>query len=259
MLRYGEGPWYFSILSAFLVSIAYIFPKSINFEQFWLAICILCGASIIQGWYIVGNHMFIQFYWSLSLFIACLSNIRMESLAVSARYILGGLFFFASTWKFMSDDFNSGATMQYLLTTTLPLGEFAVAFSDMTHKQLASNMDLVESLLSGQGQTHVTLSTPDSVRSLANFLTLGTHIIEGSLALIFLLPLSIRWAWLREAGLLFFILTTYALIPVAPFATQLACLGYALTRSRQFQAIFISAFLIYQIVDLRLYGLWGPA
>jgi hypothetical protein len=259
MVRYQEGTWYYSILNSVLLGLAVLFPKLVRLEQFWLAVCLLCGSSIILDWAFLGNHAYVLFYWSLALLLSCFATDRLYLLAASARWILGGVFLFAFIWKLLSHDFSSGATMRYFLSATVPMGEAAVALTGLTQGQLANNVTAVETVLSTQGASQATLFAPPGLSKLADLLTLATQVTEGLLALLFLAPLTARWRWLREAGLLVFFLTAYTLIPVAPFATQFAYLGYAMTNSAKFRAMFIAAFFVYQLTDLLLGSVWGPA
>lgn len=259
MVRYQQGAWFYSVLNAVLLGLACLFPQIVRREQFWLAVCVVSGSSILLNWYFLSNHSFVLFYWTLALLVSCFAADRQRVLALSARWIVGFLFLFAFVWKLVSPEFESGATMRYFLSATLPLGQSAVALTSLTAGQLAQNMETVERVISTLRTAPVSLIGPPGLSVLADALTRATQVVEGGMALIFLAPLPNRWRWLREAGLLFFFLTAYTFLPVAPFATQLAYLGYALTRSDQFRAAFIAAYFLYQLVDLSLRGVWGPA
>lgn len=259
MVRYQQGAWFYSVLNPVLLSTACLFPQVVRREQFWMAVCLVSGSSLILGGYTPGDHIFLLFYWVLALFLSCFAADRSRVLAWSARWLVGGVFLFAFIWKLISSDFNSGATMRYLLSTTLPLGQSAVVLTELTGAQLTQNMSAVERLLSTTGVPSTSLITPPGVRVLADLLTRATQITEGWLALVFLAPLPGRWRWLREASLLFFFLTAYVILPVAPFATLFACLGYTLTRSDGFRAAFVAAYFLYQLADLSLGSIWGPA
>lgn len=257
MVRYEGGAWFYSILNAVLLSLACVFPQVVRREQFWLAVCLVVGSSIVLNWYLLGNHIYLLFYWTLALLLSCFAADRLRMLAQSARWIVGAVFLFALVWKLVSGDFQSGATMRYFLSATVPLGQSAVALTGLTATQLAHNLAAVERVLSTPQVGPVSLIAPPGLGVLADVLTRATQALEGWMALIFLAPLPVRWHWLREASLLFFFLTAYAVLPVAPFATQLAYLGYALTRSNRFRAAFIAAYFVYQLVDLLLGRIWG--
>lgn len=257
IVRYQEGAWYFGILASVFLGLACLFPKIIERDVYWLGLCLLCGSSLVLYWSLLGNHAFSLFYWLLALLISCFVQQRLRFLADSARWIIGLIFLFAFLWKLMSNDFSSGATMRYLLTSTLPLGQTAVALTSLTQEQLTQNMRAVEDVLSFSTASPATLIAPSDVARLADLLTRTTQVVEGLLAACFLLPLSGRWQWLREASLLGFFVTAYTALPVAPFSTQFAYLGYALTPSPVYRAVFIAAYLISQVADLRLGALWA--
>ncbi|WP_293913180.1 hypothetical protein [Deinococcus sp.] len=257
MVRFQEGAWFYSILYPVLLGLACLFPSLVRREQFWLAVCLVVGSSIALNWYFIANHTFSLFYWTLALLLSCFAHDRLRLLALSARWILGGIFLFAFIWKLASPDFQSGATMRYFLSATQPLGDSGVALSSLTSSELAQNMGAVERLLNTPGTGPTRLIMPPDLAALADLLTRLTQITEGLVVLILLTPLPERWRWLREASLLFFFATAYTLLPVAPLAAQFACLGYAMTSSSRSRAAFIAAFFVYQLMDLRLGSLWG--
>lgn len=259
MVRYQQGAWFYSVLNPVLLGLACLFPQLVRREQFWLVVCLTVGSSITLSWQHVSNHTFVLFYWTLALLISCFATDRLWVLARSARWLLGSLFLFAFIFKLASADFQSGATMRYFLSATLPLGQGAVALTELTRAQLEQNMAAVERVLSAPGTAPVLLLAPPGLGVLADVLTRATQVAEGWLALVFLVPLPARWRWLREASLLTFFLTAYTVLPVAPFATQLAYLGYAFTRSDRFRAAFVAAYFVYQLADLGLGSVWGPS
>lgn len=257
VVRYQEGAWYFVIFSSIFLGLACLFPKIIKHELFWFGLCILLGSTLISYWAFLGNHAFSLFYWLLALFISCFVQKRLEFLALSARWIIGFIFLFAFMWKLISGDFSTGATMRYLLTSTLPLGQTAVLLTSLTQEQLMQNIRNIDSVISFSTTSPARIIAPPDVSVLADVLTRATQFVEGTLALCFLVPLPRRWQWLREASLIGFFVTAYTILPVAPFSTQFAFLGYALTTSPVYRAVFIASYFIAQLADLRLGSLWA--
>jgi hypothetical protein len=250
MVRYQGGAWYYNVICPVILGIACLFPKSASREQFWLLTCIVTGSSIVLDWTLLGNHSFLLFYWSVALLLASFSSDRLRFLAISARWLIAFLFLFAFFWKLNSNDFRSGATARYLLSATYPAGQLSVLFAGISESQLANNINEVKRVLSSPVSTQAKLNTNTAVGHLAAVMTMMTLIIEGLTALMFLVPLSFRWVWLRDMGLISFMLTAYSVIPVASFATQLTCLGYATTNSRQIRAAYIALFFVYQLSAL---------
>jgi hypothetical protein len=250
MVRYQGGAWYYYIIGPVILGVASLFPKSVYREQFWLLMCMITGSSIVLDWTLLGNHSFVLFYWSLALLLACFSGNRLRFLAMSSRWLVAFLFLFAFAWKLNSNDFRSGATARYLLSSTYPASQLAVAFSGLSGSQVADNISAVERVLSSPMTTQVKLNSNAAVGHLADAMTIMTIVVEGLTALIFLLPLSLRWTWLRDMSLIGFMLTAYSIIPVASFATQLAYLGYAATNSNRSRAAYIALFFVYQLSGL---------
>jgi hypothetical protein len=250
MVRYQDGAWYYHIIGPVILGVASLFPKSVYREPFWLMICMMIGSSIVLDWTLLGNHSFMLFYWSLALLLSCFSKDRLHFLAMSSRWLVALLFLFAFAWKLNSNDFRTGATARYLLTSTYPIGQLSVVLGGMSESQLADNINTVKRVLSSSVTTQGKLNSNAAIGRLADVMTLMTLIIEGLTALIFLLPLSLRWAWLRDVSLIGFMLTAYSVIPVASFATQLAYLGYAATNSNRSRAAYIALFFVYQLSGL---------
>jgi hypothetical protein len=252
MVRYQGGAWYYHIIGPVILGVATLFPKIVYREQFWLMLCMITGSSIVLDWTLLGNHSFMQFYWNLALLLACFSSNRLRFLAKSARWLVAFLFLFAFIWKLNSSDFRSGATARYLLSATFPAGQVSVMLAGLNPSALADNISIVEHVLSSSVNTKAKLHSSDGVGRLADVVTMMTIASEGLIALVFLLPLTSKWKWLRDLTLIFFMLTAYTIIPVASFGTQLAYLGYAATDSKWSRATFITLFFMHQLSGLFL-------
>jgi hypothetical protein len=254
MVRYQGGAWYYHVIGPVILGVAALFPKIVYREQFWLLMGMVTGSSIVLDWTLLGNHSFMLFYWTLALLLASFSSDRLRFLAMSSRWLVAFLFLFAFVWKLNSNDFRNGATTRYLLSATYPAGYLSVVLAGMSNSQLEDNINGVKRVLSSTVTTQVKLNANAPVGRLADVMTISTLIIEGFTALIFLLPLSLRWLWLRDMSLILFMLTAYSIIPVASFATQLAYLGYAATNSNRTRATYIALFFIYQLSALVVGG-----
>lgn len=250
MVQYQDGSWYYRVIGPVILGVAALFPKSVYQEQFWLLMCMVTGSSIVLDWTLLGNHSFLLFYWSIALLLASFSSNRLRFLAMSARWLVAFLFLFAFVWKLNSNDFRTGATARYLLSGTYPAGQLSVVLGGISGLQLAENINDVERLLASPVKTQAKLNSNAVVGHLADVMTMMTFVIEGLTALIFLIPVSLRWIWLRDGSLILFMLTAYSIIPVASFATQLAYLGYATTKSNQSRAVYIMLFFVYQLSAL---------
>jgi hypothetical protein len=258
MVKYQDGAWYYHVIGPVVLGVAALFPKTVYREQFWLLMCMITGSSIMLDWTLLGNHSFLLFYWCLALLLASFSSNRMQFLAISSRWLVAFLFLFAFVWKLNSDDFRSGATARYLLSATYPASQLSAVFAGISGSQLEENINDVKRVLSSPVPTQAKLNSNDAVGHLADLITMMTLIVEGITALAFLLPLSLRWAWLRDVSLISFMLTAYSIIPVASFATQLAYLGYVTTKSNWSRAAYIALFLVYQLSTLVVGSPWGP-
>ena len=84
---------------------------------------------------------------------------------------------------------------------------------------------------------------------LATFLTWWTVLIEGVLAILFLLPLRGKPSWFRHALLAVFVATTYSVATVSVFAWVVVVLGLCATTNneRTFRVIYVGLLLLLQI------------
>ena len=173
-----------------------------------------------------------------------------QVLAVNARLLVGLCFGFAIYWKLAGGEYLNGV---FLHTTFLLDGRLRVpvsAASGLTMQEVATNGWLVGLLrdVDADGAT-VPALTNGRIRLLALASSYWTLLIEGSVALAFLaasaLPLLRRPlpAWvagvvsLRDWLLLAFVVTTYFLLPVLPFAMILCILGLAQVEQGRTRAV----------------------
>ena len=114
----------------------------------------------------------------------------------------------------------------------------------------------------GSTVTQIQLAGVASVQPLGLFLTWWTVLIEGSLAIAFLVPSTRHTIFVRSLLLLAFLITTYTNAPVIGFGWLLAVMGLAQCepRARGMQFAFVIAFLLIWLYNMPLsdlsYGLF---
>jgi len=89
-------------------------------------------------------------------------------------------------------------------------------------------------------------AVPPRLLAVARAMAAGTVAIEAAIAVVFLLPLGWRIARMRDALLLVFCATTYALAPVAGFGWLLLSIGVAQLEParRRTRATYLVAFAL---------------
>jgi hypothetical protein len=148
-------------------------------------------------------------------------------LAVSARYIIGFCFLFATIGKFLAPEFLNGAFFEFTCLTDGRFHGTTSMLTDIPIQTLFQGYDRFMNLLAGDCSGDVSLVSSPNLRYIALFLAYWTIFIEGMLAITFLAP---QKSWLhrnREWFLLCFIFTTYPIATVPGFATLLAGLAFA--------------------------------
>lgn len=257
MVRYEGGAWYFAILNPVMLGMACIFPKVIRTELFWLAVTVLTAAPLVLHWYYLSAHSYLLCYWTLALLLSFFASKPMLMLAHSARWLTGSVFLCASIWKLLSPDFNSGTTMRFFMADTLPLGLTTGLFTGLSASELYRNIEQVNDLLNNPSARLLQLHFTPRLVWMADALTRLIQLIESLIACIFFIPWQGAWTAFRELSLIFFFLTAYTILPVAPFATLFAVLGYAIAHSPYSRTFFIAAFFIFQLVDLTMGRIWN--
>ena len=150
-------------------------------------------------------------------------------LKANARLLIGIAFGFAVFWKVISPEFYDGSVMEYKLLYDFRFrNAVAKPICGMTEAEKQHNLNALKAILStGSDETNVQLEYPDSISTMATFLTWWTIAIEFALAVAFLLP--IRWSIsvLRNGLLILFAISTYLIVPVLGFGNLFMVMGIA--------------------------------
>jgi hypothetical protein len=214
-----------------LALIALLFPRALRSPLVWLAQALLQARRIGPDWMLADNHLYLALWWLLAIAIALLTPRAKQSLTVSARALVGLAFAFAVLWKaVLSPDFVDGRFFEW---TFLLDGRFQPAVALATGAPLelfehneAQVRELAHSILLGTPSS-AHLQSPARLELLARALAAWTLAIEGYVALSFLWPRADWLARSRDAALLAFCVSTYAVATVAGFGWLLLAIGLA--------------------------------
>jgi hypothetical protein len=249
-LLYPDKTWYVRIPVTVLSIGGFIVPKLRVAPLFWFALGVLLLIGAGSEWSRSDNHRYLMSYWALALSFALHADDAHRTLKETCRWMIGLCFLFAVVWKAASPDFADGAFFHYTLLTDARFATLAGVASSVTPAMQQVNAAALKALTSfGSSLTGVLLVDTERTRTLALFLTYWTLLIEMLLAAAFLLPRGTSLSRLRDAILIIFALTTYAIAPVIGFGWTLLIMGMVQTEQRPavVRAAYVTTFVALQI------------
>lgn len=214
----------------------------------WIIVAILIGTRVLVVWPLSDNHIYLLAYWCLAIGLALSTTTSAATLSASSRWLVAGAFIMAVLWKaVLSPDYTDGRFFRVTLLTDDRFADAALVFGGLSRDQMVQNRAFLEPLPEGAALlTPPPFVEPPRLRAFARIATWGGLLLEGLIAVAFLLPAD-WWGELpRHAGLLAFCLTTYALAPVAGFGWLLATMGLAHCRpdQRAIRGAYLAVFIV---------------
>jgi hypothetical protein len=230
-----------------LAAIGLLAPSALASAWLWAALTALATARLVLVWPASDNHAFLLAYWCLAALLATLARQRDAVLAWNGRALIAGAFFFATLWKAaLAPDFLDGRFFAVTLVDDPRFESFAQLATGLDEYALYELRDLVREHADGVFVPWTNASAPPRLATIARAMAFATVAIEGAIALAFLLPLDWGIARIRDALLLLFCATTYALAPVAGFGWMLLSMGIAQLEPARHRtrAFYLVAFLL---------------
>ncbi len=246
-----SSAWYINVPIVAAAIVGLIIPDLLQRAGFWYSIAAVLGADVAAHQWSVDNHQYLIVYWCLGLAVAAASNDPERVRAVLARSLIGIVFLFATFWKIVSPDFMDGTFLTYTILTDPRFDEIAAGLGGVPLSDLAANRAALGELNDPNGSIQaLELRSTPRVEQVGLFLTWATIMIEGSIALMFLLPDRLLSRWpvltrLRDPLLMLFAAATYAVAPVVGFGWVLLAMGLT-QRSKggsAIAAIYVGLFL----------------
>lgn len=237
-----------SPLARVVLAVGLVVPAvSRRYATFWVVAFVLFLSSPLERtWLTLDNHEVLQVYWLGAFALSRFADRPMQTLRVTARWTLALVFLFATAWKLLSPDFLDGSAVEFLFATEPRVADVAVVLGLQEGDQLEDNWT---SLAAWHDPTRpvreVDLGVGEVVPRVSVAVAWLTVLLEGAVAVAFLLPLPPRRRWWRDLVLLAFVLATYPIAPVLPFAWLLLSLGAmqstlpARTRNRAYTVTFL--------------------
>lgn len=217
-------------------------PALLRAPAVWLALTLLMAARLAIEFPLADNHLYLLTWWCLAIALAQRTADWADTLARSARWLVGATFACAVVWKLvLAPDFLDARFFRVTLLTDDRFAVLARAVGRLSEAQLAENRDALTPIDTGlEVVGGPVLVEPAPLRALGVALTWGGLGLEALLAAAFLLPAWRRVAAARHALLIAFCVVTYAVAPVGGFGWLLAAMGLAQTSGPVQRAAYLA-------------------
>ncbi len=229
LLLHPVGNWAIRPCILSVAVIGLLLPSQLRQPSVWVVLTCLTGLRVVLDWQLADNHAYLLCYWCLAISLALVSHDTHACLALNGRLLIGWAFAFATLWKLaLSPDYLDGRFFRMMLLTDLRFAGFAQLAGGLTPDVLQSLRDFVTQHI--DGQLFAVLNPPQEPARflwLAHCMTWWTVILEGAIAVAFLWSVKQGLSTLRDAFLLTFCATIYAVAPVEGFGWLLIAMGVA--------------------------------
>ena len=255
----GKPPseWYLQLPLVCLGVAALLWHSLLRSRGFWMLACYVCLARVVIGYWTVDNHIFLLGYWCVALLTALWMADTEINLRRNARLLIGFAFLFAMIWKaVLAPDFRDGSFFRATILKDPRFQEVALVAGRLSLEDDRANRRAIQQVRQGEVE-EASLVEPDALVRTAKIVTWWTLIIEGSVAVLFLLP--VRWAasrW-RDLALLGFVWTTYPIATVLGFGWLLVILGAAQSeRASWVRGAYVLSFFLVLAFSLVPWAEW---
>lgn len=233
-------PWVLSLTVA-----ALLVPALARSVWAWGGFTVLATTRILLDWPLPDNHAYLLVYWCFAISLGLASNTLASVLRWNGRYLIGATFAFAVLWKLgFSYDFVDGTFFRVTLLTDARFEHFVQLAGGLD----AETLETLRAFVLQHTDTRLELAPvfPTRFWTLGALLTVFTLLAEGAVALTFLWPGTHGPARWRDAALLFFCTTVYAVATVAGFGWLLLTMGLAQSDPERphLRILYLGAFLM---------------
>ena len=255
----GKPPseWYLQLPLVCLGVAALLWRSLLRSKGFWMLACYVCAARVVIGYWTVDNHIFLLSYWCIALLTALWVSDSEFNLRRNARLLIGFAFFFAMIWKaVLAPDFRDGSFFRATILKDLRFQEVALVVGGLSLEDDRANRRAIQQVRRGELE-EAELVQPEALVRTAKIVTWWTLIIEGLVAILFLLPTT-WWAsrW-RDLALLGFVWTTYPIATVLGFGWLLVILGAAQSaRGGWVRGAYVLSFFLVLAFSLVPWAAW---
>jgi hypothetical protein len=211
-----------------LLALGSLRPQVLHTSWLWLAIVAVQGGVQVFRWEGIDDHVIVGTYWALAIALGLAVGAPARVVSVSARWMIGLIFLFAATWKWVTPEFRDGSFFTLHLLADPRFKTLADLVGGVDAASFDANRQLIGSLYEVAPETRqVRLGMSLRISQMATVMTQWGLLIESVLALVWLAPLRERWVSVRHFALILFCATTYGLVAISGFGTILLVMGMA--------------------------------
>ena len=223
----GDWTLRFPILGLAVVGL--LVPAALRRRELWAALTLLTGLRVALDWPLPDNHAYLLCYWCLAITLSRVVDEGERVLAWNARWLIAAVFSLAALWKlWLSPDFADGTFFR----ATLLLDP---RFEDLTRVVGGLSIEQIDAARAALGRHADGGMLPPMAEAmpsarfeiLARSITAWTLVIESAVAIAFCWTSDRGPSRLRDALLIAFCATTYAVATVEGFGWLLIAMGLA--------------------------------
>lgn len=217
-------PWILGLAGAGL-----ILPALLHKPALWAGLTLLTASRVALDWPLSDNHAYLLSYWCLAVTLSCCSKERNRVLALNGRWLIALVFGFATLWKcLLAPDFVDGTFFRVSLLMDPRFEAFTRLAGGLSVEQIDAARAALSRHSDGGALEALVATTPSIwLERLAMGMTAWTLAIE--------LAVTVTFCWwqgsgpskLREAFLILFCVSAYAVATVEGFGWLLIAMGIA--------------------------------
>ncbi len=217
-------PWILGMAGAGL-----LFPGLLHRPALWGGLSLLTAGRVALDWPLSDNHAYLLSYWCLAVTLSCFGKGQDRILAINGRWLIALVFGFATLWKLLlAPDFVDGTFFRVTLLVDPRFEGFTRLVGGLSIEQIDAARAALGRHSDGGALEAVAAATPSVwLERLAMAMTAWTLAIE--------LAITVTFCWwqgrgpskLREAFLILFCVSTYAVATVEGFGWLLIAMGVA--------------------------------
>lgn len=247
-LSLHESFWYIKAGVITLAVSGVVIRSLLRSPLLWFGLVAVFALSYSTTWAAQNNHDFLKVYWCLGVGASLLAADKVRAVRFNARLLIGLCFLFAVVWKVASPDYLSHDFFNYFLLQDTRFALITEPLSGISAADLrAGQLERVLHTAYGDPASSIAVPFASRVAWIAPIMTWWTLLIEGLVALAFLLPEGRGLSKWRDAVLLVFVFSTYFVAPILYFAWLL--IGMAViqcdrTSFRYWPVAYAAAFVL---------------
>jgi hypothetical protein len=233
-------------------AVGVIFDAALGAWWFWAPPAVGLGCYIVYAYAVCDNHRYLELYWLLLVTIAVATRVD-GVLALGAWPILAAAWSLAAFWKIQEREFRSGAFFVVRFLTDPRFTHLAIlcGLNPEQQRQYASANRAMVAVAPDDppaSPPRPAFTVSPRVRGGARFLAWWTIALESAVALCLWLPPGDGSFWAKLGMLIFFQLTTYALVPVTTFGMIMLLLLAAQAPSSEAALVAVLAMAAVSVV-----------